>query len=183
VKVRVLTNSLASTDVPAVHAGYQRYRRALLDAGVELYELKPTADRDAGGSPAAGSRAGTATPTLSGSSRASLHAKVMIFDRRALFVGSMNLDPRSAFTNTEIGVVVEQAELASLQAESLVSQLADIGFRLELRSADGPDSTPRIEWVTNQEGQEVRYAREPMAGSWLRFKTWLLSLMPIEHLL
>jgi len=183
VKVRVLTNSLASTDVPAVHAGYQKYRRALLDAGVELYELKPTAARDAGGNAAAGSRAGAAKPALSGSSRASLHAKVMIFDRRAIFVGSMNLDPRSVFTNTEIGVVVEQAELATLHAEHLVGQLTDIGFRLELRSADGPDSAPRIEWVTNQEGQEIRYSREPMAGSWLRFKTWLFSLMPIEHLL
>jgi putative cardiolipin synthase len=107
----------------------------------------------------------------------------MAFDRRALFVGSMNLDPRSVFTNTEIGVVVEQAELATLHAEHLVGQLADIGFRVELRSADGPDSAPRIEWVTNQEGQEIRYSREPMAGSWLRFKTWLFSLMPIEHLL
>jgi putative cardiolipin synthase len=183
VKVKVLTNSLASTDVLPVHAGYQKYRRALLEAGVELYELKPTAAPAARHDRPSGSRNDGDKPSLSGSSHASLHAKTMAFDRRALFVGSMNLDPRSVFTNTEIGVVVEQAELATLHAEHLVGQLADIGFRVELRSADGPDSAPRIEWVTNQEGQEIRYSREPMAGSWLRFKTWLFSLMPIEHLL
>jgi putative cardiolipin synthase len=120
---------------------------------------------------------------LSGSSRASLHAKAMIFDRRALFVGSMNIDPRSVFTNTEIGVVVEQAELAATQAEKLVSQLPNVGFRLELAPAAGPDSAPEIVWVATQDGQAIRYSSEPMTSAWQRFKLWFYSLLPIEHLL
>ena len=182
VKVRVLTNSLASTDVPAVHAGYQQYRRALLDAGVELHELKPTVTRDARGGAPAGSGPGAVKRPPSGSSQASLHAKVLIFDRRSLFVGSMNLDPRSVLTNTEIGVVVDQDELAASMVEKLDSHLSDIGFRLELTSA-GPDSAPEIEWVTTEDGQAVRYTREPMTSAWQRFRAWFYSLLPIEHLL
>jgi len=182
VKVRVLTNSLASTDVPAVHAGYQQYRRALLEAGVELHELKPTVTRDARGGAPAGSGPGSVKRPASGSSQASLHAKVLIFDRRSLFVGSMNLDPRSVLTNTEIGVVVDHGELAASMVEKLDRHLSDIGFRLELRSA-GPDSAPEIEWVTTQDGQTVRYTREPMTTAWQRFKAWFYALLPIEHLL
>jgi len=182
VKVRVLTNSLASTDVPAVHSGYQQYRRALLEAGVELHELKPTVTRDARGGAPAGSGPGSVKRPSSGSSQASLHAKVLIFDRRSLFVGSMNLDPRSVLTNTEIGVVVEHGELAASMVEKLDRHLSDIGFRLELASA-GPDSAPEIEWVTTEDGQTVRYTREPMTTAWQRFKAWFYALLPIEHLL
>jgi putative cardiolipin synthase len=182
VKVRVLTNSLASTDVPAVHAGYQKYRRALLDAGVELHELKPTASGAARGGAPAGSGPGTAKSPLSGSSQASLHAKVLVFDRRSLFVGSMNIDPRSVLTNTEIGVVVEHDELAASMVEKLDSQLSDIAFRLELTST-GPDSSPEIEWVATQDGDAVRFSSEPMTTAWQRFKAWFYSLLPIEHLL
>jgi putative cardiolipin synthase len=177
--VRVLTNSLASTDVPVVHAGYQKYRRALLDAGIELHELKPTATRGA----AVGPGAGVTRHPLSGSSRASLHAKALIFDRRALFVGSMNLDPRSLFTNTEIGVVVENPELATAMAEKLDSLLPEVSFRLELAPAADPESEPGIAWVARQDGEEIRYASEPMTSAWQRFKTWFYSLLPIEHLL
>lgn len=182
VKVRVLTNSLASTDVPAVHGGYQKYRHALLDAGVELYELKPSATQQAPGI-APRTKADAGHGSLSGSSHASLHAKVMIFDRRALFVGSMNLDPRSAFTNTEIGAMAEQAELAGELAESLVRQLPDISFRLERVADEGTVSGSRIEWVATSGGAETRHTCDPMAGTWLRFKAWLLSLLPVEHLL
>lgn len=183
VKVRVLTNSLASTDVPAVHAGYRKYRRALLDAGVELYELKPSARGNSRGGTPAGSDTGAVTQSLSGSSRASLHAKVLVFDRRALFVGSMNIDPRSVFTNTEIGVVVEHADLAATHVEKLDRMLPDIGFRLELAPAAGPDATPEIEWVTTRDGHEIRYSSEPMTNAWQRLKVWFYSLLPIEHLL
>ena len=183
VKVRVLTNSLASTDVPAVYAGYKRYRRALLEAGVELHELKPTADHTARHDHPPGSRDDEDKPSLTGSSHASLHANTMAFDRRALFVGSMNLDPRSVFTNTEIGVVVEHPGLAAQRVEKIDSRLPEISFRLELTPAAEPGSTPAIEWVTTRDGEEVRYAREPMTNTWQRFKIWVYSLLPIEHLL
>jgi len=181
--VRVLTNSLASTDVPAVYAGYKRYRRALLEAGVELHELKPTADHTAKHDRPSGSRDDEDKSSLTGSSHASLHAKTMAFDRRALFVGSMNLDPRSVFTNTEIGVVVEHPGLVTQRIETIDSRLPEISYRLELTPAAGPDSAPGTAWVTTQDGQEVRYSSEPMTRAWQRFKIWFYSLLPIEHLL
>ena len=122
VHVTVLTNSLAATDVGAVHSGYQRYRDALLEGGVVLYELKPGAvpltktDEKAKGY---------------GSSRASLHAKTFVFDRSAVFIGSLNLDPRSMRLNTEIGVVCESAPLAENIAGALEKNLDSIAWRLE----------------------------------------------------
>ncbi|MBS1135759.1 MAG: hypothetical protein H6R02_2900, partial [Burkholderiaceae bacterium] len=102
VQVRILTNSLAASDVSAVHAGYAKHRAALLKAGVQLYELKPTAGRDA---PV--DRAG-----LGSSSSAGLHAKTFAVDGKRVFVGSFNFDPRSARLNTEMGMVIDSPKLA-----------------------------------------------------------------------
>ena len=122
VRVTVLTNSLAATDVGAVHAGYQRYRKALLEAGVRLYELKPEAIEHERAKRGGG---------ISGS-RASLHAKTFVFDRRAVFIGSLNLDPRSIQLNTEIGLVCESAPLAEDLAGTIEQNLDKIAWRLEL---------------------------------------------------
>ena len=101
VKVRVLTNSLAATDVAPVYAGYVKYREALLRGGVRLFELKPQSDERAPWQvPAAGSAA-------------SLHAKTFAIDRSRIFIGSFNLDPRSARLNTEVGVVLDSPTLAT----------------------------------------------------------------------
>lgn len=107
VQVRILTNSLASNDVGLVHAGYARYRKPLLQGGVEIYELKPNADKSEPGTLA----------KLKGSSGASLHAKISVFDRNSLFVGSANLDPRSGRLNTELGILFQSKPLANGLAE------------------------------------------------------------------
>lgn len=101
VALRVLTNSLATTDAPVVHIGYSRYREPLLKAGVELYELRPQFD--------APPRSGLGS---FGSSQASLHSKALIIDRRTVLVGSMNMDPRSDKLNSEIGLVIRSRVLA-----------------------------------------------------------------------
>ncbi|MFL1461072.1 phospholipase D family protein [Roseococcus sp. DSY-14] len=101
VEVAVLTNSLAATDVLAVHGGYARYRRRLLRAGVRLHEMK---------------RGGQQGGSLLGSGRASLHTKAFLVDGEELFVGSYNLDPRSAHLNTEGGCFVRHPELAAALA-------------------------------------------------------------------
>ena len=178
VKVAVLTNSLAATDVSAVHAGYSRYRRPLLEAGVTLYEVKPNASRvDDESKGKAGSGSG-----LGGSSRASLHAKVFIFDRRTVFVGSLNLDPRSVALNTEIGLVFESPELATLVAEEFVAAFSRSAYRLELVSRDSRsgDLRTKLEWVELKDGSEVRYDAEPQAGVWRRLGVWFMSWLPIE---
>jgi cardiolipin synthase C len=97
VAVSILTNSLAATDVLAAHGGYARYRRCLLKAGVELHELK---------------RGGQEGKSMFGSGGASLHTKAFVIDDAVTFVGSFNLDPRSANLNTEMGAFVEDRALA-----------------------------------------------------------------------
>jgi putative cardiolipin synthase len=168
VKVRVLTNSLASTDVSAVHAGYAKYREELLREGVELYEIKATArirDDDRKGDKK--DKAG-----MTGSSRASLHAKTFTFDRRAVFVGSLNLDPRSVELNTEIGVVFESPQAGEQFAEGFDRLVRKHAYRLEL--ADG------LEWVSEEDGVETRLTTEPNSSVWRRMGVWFLSWLPIE---
>ena len=101
VRVRVLTNSLASNDVLPAHSGYAKTRKQLLESGMELYELRPDTDAFRPG-----------WSLLSKGSRAALHNKAMVFDREAVFIGSFNLDPRSAWINTEAGLYIESPELA-----------------------------------------------------------------------
>jgi putative cardiolipin synthase len=169
VRVTVLTNSLAATDVGAVHAGYQHYREALLEAGVSLYEVKPDAIEY--------ERAKRGKGGISGS-RASLHAKTFVFDRRAVFIGSLNLDPRSIQLNTEIGLVCESPPLAEELAGTLEQNLDKIAWRLE-RIVDASGNT-RIVWVeTGAEGIRQR-TEEPEVSTWRKFSVWLLGLLPIE---
>jgi putative cardiolipin synthase len=169
IRVTVLTNSLAATDVGAVHAGYKQYREALLEAGVRLHELKPGAieygrskkDRKISGS------------------RASLHAKTFIFDRRAVFIGSLNLDPRSTQLNTEIGVVCGSEALADTLARGIESGLDQVAWRVErVVEADGG---AHLVWTeTTPAGTVRQHAQEPDVSAWRRFGVWFLGLLPIE---
>ncbi len=126
VTVRILTNSYAATDVSAVHAGYSPWRKELLEAGVELYELKPSAYAEM-------AREGKhAHRSMISKSRASLHAKSYMVDRHLLFVGSLNLDPRSARLNTEMGVVVDSAPLCAALGKDLDQALLDVAYKVML---------------------------------------------------
>jgi putative cardiolipin synthase len=167
VKVTVLTNSLAATDVAAVHAGYQRYRKDLLDAGVHLYELKPAADED-----------GDTKKSILGSSKASLHAKTYVFDRSSIFIGSMNLDPRSVTLNTEVGVYCESAAAAAQVVDGLEPKLDQIAWRLEER----PDANgkSRIVWIDTRPDGTTAELDEPGVSTMERIGIWFLGLLPIE---
>ncbi|HEU4781430.1 MAG TPA: phospholipase D family protein [Steroidobacteraceae bacterium] len=110
-QVRILTNSLAANDVAAVHGGYSRFRPKLLKGGVQLWELKPLS-------------IGETDSSLFGSSGASLHTKALSIDRRTLFVGSYNLDPRSTWLNCEQGVLVESPALVTQFREIFETQTA-----------------------------------------------------------
>ncbi|QJE95655.1 phospholipase D family protein [Luteolibacter luteus] len=165
VRVVILTNSLASTDVAAVHSAYKKYRKPMLRAGVELYENKPsgTWERNAphhfGGS--------------SPSSDASLHAKTFTFDRSRMFVGSMNLDPRSIRLNTEIGILLESPELAASFTNIVLKELDQNAYRLALEGE-------RIIWISNENGKEVRFFHDPRTTAWQRLTVRFLGLLPIE---
>ena len=125
VRVRVLTNSLASNDAPAAHVGYARYRKALLELGVELYEMRAEQEGtfSSFGSSAlsSGSKGGS-----TGGSRASLHSKVAVVDNRLLVVGSMNLDLRSQLQNSEVAIAIRSAAM-SREATQLIEPTMDTG--------------------------------------------------------
>ena len=173
VKLRVVTNSLAATDVTAVHAGYAKRRKDLLRAGVRIYELKP--DPDALRAGAEDSRGWW--QKLTGSSAASLHGKTFAIDRSRIFVGSFNFDPRSVRLNTEMGVIVESGKLAGALAQGLDHRLSHVAY--ELRLADDGE----IEWIERTPAGEVRYRTEPKASLGRRIGVSILSVLPIEGML
>ena len=165
VKVEVLTNSLDATDVVAVHVGYARYRKELLRSGVELYEMKrSTAD-------------GAATKHVSvlGSTGATLHTKAMIVDSRWSFVGSMNIDPRSANLNTEMGVLVDSPQLASqLRAQFEANTSPDLSYRVVMDPKRG------LTWHDSKDGEQRVLEREPDASVSRRIGATLLRALPME---
>jgi putative cardiolipin synthase len=167
VRVTVLTNSLASTDVAAVHAGYQRYRHDLVEAGVRLYERRPAGDQS------------ISKQVVLGSSRASLHAKTYVFDRKGIFIGSMNLDPRSLKLNTEIGVYCESPAIASDVATDLESRIDRIAWRVEIRTDAAGHG--RLKWIqTAADGTTTELDAEPEVSAARHMEIWFLGLLPIE---
>lgn len=171
VAVSVLTNSLAATDVPAVHAGYAKRRRALLAGGVKLFELKPERGEAVSSRPS--------DRGLAGSSGASLHAKTFAVDRRRIFVGSFNLDPRSAALNTESGLVIDSPTLAAAVANVFENHLAPRSYTLRL------DEAGQIEWQDRPSptAPAQLHHTEPQTPLWKRAMVRLLSWLPIEWLL
>ena len=168
VRVRVLTNSLASTDVSVVHAGYARYRRRLLRGGVELYELDNTLSRQ--------ERRERKGPYKS--SRGSLHVKSFIHDRKQVFIGSMNFDPRSLVENTEIGVLIDSTDMA-LEIGKWFDLIATRGaFRLELEA--GRSGGEKIVWYRETDDGVTLHSTEPNSGWWRRFGNLMLRLIPLE---
>ena len=166
VKIRVLTNSLAATDVAIVHAGYAKRRAALLAAGVELAELKADASvpstRDRG---------------LTGSSGSSLHAKTFSVDRTRVFIGSFNFDPRSARLNTESGLVIDSPNLAGAISDTIATDLPSHAYRVRL------DDRGRLQWLEQVGGREIVHLTEPGVGFWRRAVVRFYSWLPIEWLL
>jgi putative cardiolipin synthase len=176
-RVVVITNSLASTNTVSVHSGYRRYRRALLEAGVELYEIKPNAisrRRRSGGGWFRSMGSGKAAGGESAGS--SLHAKAFAFDRGTGFVGSYNLDPRSSRLNTEMGVIFECPPLAKRLPEESENDLAHTAYRVEL---DGNG----LVWTTHEGDKKVRFTSEPEASLSRRIKVQVMSWLPIEWML
>ena len=166
VKVTVLTNSLRATDVAAVHSGYARYRKDLLNAGVELYEVKPDFAppkiRDKG---------------LTGSSATSLHAKTFVVDGKRVFIGSLNFDPRSARLNTEMGMVIDHAGIAGDMRQELEKITPQYAYKVVMDK-----QRKRLRWQ-DPDQPDVLLKNEPDAGIWKRIISNIFSILPIEKLL
>ena len=168
VRVAIVTNSLAATDVAAVHTGYSRYRPDLLRGGVELYEMKRMVAREDV----------RQQLSLTGSSGATLHTKALVIDGHWVLVGSMNLDPRSANLNTEMAVLVDSAELASqVRHQFEINTAPDLSYHVKLEG-DG-----NLVWYDTVKGQPRRTEHDPDTSALFRFGVTLLRVLPIESLL
>nr|WP_284047467.1 phospholipase D family protein [Guyparkeria hydrothermalis] len=166
VRVRVLTNSLDATDMAPAHSGYARYREPLLEAGVELYEMKRVGEKE----PDSEGRGPFGSPATT------LHAKAVVIDGKRVFIGSYNVDPRSVLLNTELGFVIESTELASAISHTFDVHVPEAAYRLELEEGE-------LRWVEQRDDEIIRHTIEPGAGLKKRATSWLFSLMPVEWLL
>jgi putative cardiolipin synthase len=161
VRVRILTNSLVSNDVLAAHAGHAKYRKQLLEVGAEVYELRADS--------------GVIQKNWTGNSGAGLHTKAMALDGKTLFIGSFNLDPRSAKINTEAVLYVESPELAAqLLAYMDEGVLPENSYRLML------DEDDDLVWITEDDGVEVRYDKDPLSTFGQRFMSGFIGILPVE---
>lgn len=167
-QVNILTNAMNTTDVLLVHAGYTKYRRDLLEAGVRLYELKLR---------------GGVTPESEmqlkplGLSGASLHAKTFAVDGKRIFIGSFNFDPRSAMLNCEMGFLIDSPTLAQQVSAGFDGPLARVSYRPEL-SADR-----RMVWQEDSPGGTVTWQQEP-GTSWAKqIALAVVGVLPVEWLL
>lgn len=167
VKVRVLTNSLAVTDVPAVHAGYQRHRRRLLLSGVQLFELRRTEEK----------RLRKDVRPYFRRSASSLHAKTVTVDAKKVFVGSFNFDPRSAQINTESGLLIESVEMAERINAMFEHELPLRTYEARL------NRFYKLYWLDKSKIPALRLYKEPGAGIWRRLAVWLTARLPVDHLL
>lgn len=158
IDITILTNSLAATDVLAVHAGYRTYRQQLLEAGVKIYEVKANPKQKKSSS-------------WTGSSKSSLHAKTFVTDKQSIFVGSFNFDPRSAWLNTEMGLIIDNQELATEVVDGIEASLAKKTYRLAIEEGE-------VVWV--DDFQQRTIYTEPDAGLWRKFLVDCIALLPIE---
>jgi putative cardiolipin synthase len=202
--IKIITNSFLSSDAPLAQIGYMRYRKDLLRAGVDLYEMKPTLvqlqhDQDrrrfagdfrrlcysviqGGGSlvqrGASRVHLGGSSLQFGSESRGSLHAKTFVLDRHTVFVGSFNFDPRSMKLDTQNGVVIHSPELANHAAYLFDQGISPARtYRVTLLGDDD------LVWITEDNGKETRYYREPLSRFWSRLTLKSLSWFTPELLL
>lgn len=161
VRVVLITNSLASTNHVAVHSAYGPRRRGMLEAGAELYEIRvdkaPPFSRDA-----------------SEAERVTLHTKAIVIDGEQLFVGSLNLDPRSIEINTEVGLFIDSPQAASDYRKLVYRELPRYSYRLAM------DGRGRLRWHYDHEGESHTFTHEPDTSFWRRFKAGFYRLLPLD---
>jgi putative cardiolipin synthase len=160
VRVVVLTNSLGSTNHPIVHSGYKKHRKNVLERGVELFEMRHDAT----------ARGKFDTPPVQ-SKAFGLRAKYRIIDRKFTFVGSLNLDPRPIYINTEMGMIIDSAKLSEAVAQE---------FKQELKPENSwqvlLDDKDRLFWKAG----DAIIRRDPARADWQRFQSWFIGLLDLD---
>jgi putative cardiolipin synthase len=162
VEIKILTNSLASHDVPAVNSHYKEWRRPILETGAQLYEMR----HDAAIQPLVSDTPPTRAEYMG------LHSKAMVVDREQVYIGSMNFDPRSAEINTEMGVFVRSRDLGEALAALIERDLEPVNsWRVEMDSALG------LRWVNDEES----VSRQPARSWWQRVEDVIFMTFPKEY--
>ncbi len=163
VRVIIVTNSLASNNHVPVHSGYARYRRDIISAGAELYETRANAVREL-------------NDNKDGPDTLTLHTKAILIDRRQLFVGSLNLDPRSIVLNAEMGLLIDSEAMVGSLTQDKEQRLAALTYRVRVNDKG------KLEWHGRIDNQDVIETKEPLTGWWLRFKAWFMKIAPESQL-
>ena len=171
VRVRVLTNSLASNNHAIVHSGYSKYRKDLLREGIEIYELNKNFSK----------QEKKENKGSEGAASAGLHTKSFVFDRSRVFIGTLNLDPVAVYNNTEIGVVITQDDIAEMMGNWFDENIEKVAFKLELITDQ--NGMEKILWHGIEDGKEVTFTKEPYTGFWTRFGVGFMSIFPIDSFL
>jgi cardiolipin synthase C len=172
VRIGILTNSLNSTPDLIAQSGYVKYRVPLLKEGVELYEIRSLLGN---------TRGSGETAVVSRYGNYSLHAKLWVFDRNRVFVGSMNFDQRSKHLNTEIGLIIDSPELAQQTVTRFDRMIRpDNAYALGWRKAVA-GAPAHLVWDTREDGKAVEYTEEPARSSWQRFDLRFLSWLPLDR--
>ena len=162
IDVSVLTNSLAANNQKTVHGGYAPSRKTLLQAGVKLYEMRPDA------------RVAGTEYVDAEAARSTLHTKAYVLDRREIFIGSFNFDPRSAYINTEMGVLIDDPKLGADFMAGLERALPGSAWEVSL------SDTNQLRW-TEVDGDSTKvYTKEPLTNWWQRFTAGFYRLLPIR---
>jgi putative cardiolipin synthase len=164
VRIVLVTNSLATNNHTSVHSAYTSYRKAVLRAGVELWEVRGDAAEL------------TLEDGTTESEQLTMHTKGILIDRRYTFVGSPNIDPRSIDLNTEMGVMIDSESLAGVLAEDFLQRIPELAYRLEL------DEDNQITWHAIIDGERIVESREPLTTGWQRFMAWFLKIAPEQQL-
>jgi putative cardiolipin synthase len=163
VRVVILTNSLASNNHVPVHSGYARYRRDVIRAGTELYEARANAARELSGN-------------TEGPDTLTLHTKAFLIDLRYLFVGSLNLDPRSIELNAEMGLLIDSEAMVENFIQDGEQSLATLAYRVHINDKG------KLEWHSRIDSQDVIETKEPLTNWWRRFKAWCMKIAPENQL-
>lgn len=163
VRVVIITNSLASTNHIPVHSAYARYRKAVIRAGAELYEARANAARELPGSE-------------DGPDVLTLHTKAIYIDRRQVFIGSLNLDPRSIKINAEMGLLIDSEAMVGSLAQGADERVATLTYRVR------ENDKGQLEWHGRINNRDVIETKEPLTGWWRRFKAWFMKIAPESQL-
>jgi len=167
-RVAILTNSLESAPEISAHAGYMHYRPQLLSEGVELYEVRAHLES---------TRGSGQSKSISAAGNYALHAKLLVFDREHLYIGSMNFDHRSHSLNTELGLIIDSPELAQQSVARFNAMTRpESAYSVHLTAPPA-----HLTWHCREQGQDVDHATEPARSAWRRFQVHLISFLPIDR--